>query len=179
MMLCFITGGHMNAEEYESPIYTQHVAEITRAFASQIQKELGLECEGNGGCMPYDVEEISIKFVAYQRATIEQARELEILLTEKFVQLINTHEKIKPFLRESPFPPMRARVGISFSKQNNKPYTDGSVAYVSQVNNRIYYHAEDPKNPYIFIDLKDEPYEEARKIVQKNALKKPPQKWAK
>ncbi len=109
-----IMGFALDAKEDESSIYTQYVAEITRAFSKQIKKEFGLECIGSGGEMPFDVEQISIKFAATQRATVEQARELEVKITERFVQIINAHEKIKPFLRETPFPSSRTSVGISF-----------------------------------------------------------------
>jgi hypothetical protein len=160
----------------ESPVYTRYVAEITRAFSKQIKKEFGLECIGNGGSMPYDVEEISIKFAAYQRATVEQARELEVKITERFVQMINAHEKIRPFLRETPFPSYRASVELSFYQRNNAPYMDGSVAFVFPAKGRIYYRAEDPGNPYIYKGLKDEPYEEALKIVQSDASKQDPQR---
>jgi hypothetical protein len=173
-ILMMVIGFTLDAKEDESddsPIYTQYVAEITRACSKQIKKEFGLECEGNGGCMPYDVEEISIGFAACQRATVEQARELEVKITERFVQMINAHEKIKPFLRETPFPSYRTRVGISFYQRNNTPYIDGSIAYVSQVNGRIYYRAENPDNPYVYKQIKNEPYEEALKIVQSNAAK--------
>ncbi len=172
VLLTFM-GSKVNAKEYESPAYTQYVAEITRSFSKQIEKEFGVECEGSGGEMPYDIEEISIKFAAYQRATVEQARELEVKITERFVQCINAHEKIRPFLREKPFPANRTSVAIAFYNRNNKRYTDGSVSYVSQINSRIYYRAEDPANPYVYKHIKDEPYEEARKIVEKNAAKNP------
>jgi len=175
-VIVILIGLESHAEEYKSPIYPQYVAEITRAFSKQMKKEFNLECEGNGGCMPYDVEEISIDFVSYQRATVEQARELEVLVTEKFVQMINAHEKIKPFLRESPFPASRTCVGISFCKKNNKPYIDGSVAHVTHINSRIYYCAEDPDNQYVYKDINNELYEDARKTVSKDILKSPQQK---
>ncbi len=75
-VLMMIISFTLDAKEDDSPVYTRYVAEITRAFSKQIKKEFGLECEGSGGCMPYDVEEISIEFAACQRATVEQAREL-------------------------------------------------------------------------------------------------------
>jgi hypothetical protein len=158
-----------NANEEDHPAYTKYVAEITNAFAKQIKTEYGLECESSGGSMPYDVEIISIKFAAYQRATISEARELEIQITEQFVKTINSHEKIRPFLREFPFPASRTRVGISFLKQNNTPYIDGSVSYVFHAKNIIFYNAENPQNPYIDDIIKKEPYEEALKIVQEKA----------
>ena len=137
-------------------------------------KDYGFECGASGGRMPYDVEEISVSLVAYQSATIEQARELEIKATERFAQIINAHEKIRPFLREYPFPSCRVDVSISFEppKKMFSPSPKSDVSYVLQARNRIYYQAENPNNPYVEIDIKDEPYEEALKIVQANATKK-------
>ena len=173
-ILILLIGFQLDAEEYKSPVYTQYVAEITRSFSEQMKKEFSIDCIGSGGSMPYDVEDISIKFVAYQRATIEEARALEVKVTERLVQMINAHEKIRPFLKENPFPYYRTKVGISFYKRNNSPYLDGSVAYVSQVNSKIYYRAENPDNPDIYNQIKDEPYEEALKIVQNNSEKNTP-----
>jgi len=85
--------------------------------------------------------------------------------------MVNAHEKIRPFLRETPFPSYRTSVGISFYQRNHTPYIDGSVAYVSQVNGKIYYRAKNPDNPYVYKQIKNEPYEEALKIVQSRAAK--------
>jgi hypothetical protein len=163
----------VDTEDKDHPPYIEHVVAIFRDAANQIEKELGLECIGSGGAMPRDVERIDLKFMIYQRATVEQARELEVKATEKLVKIINAHEKIRPFLREFPSPVSRTGVSISFYKKNNHPYMDGSVAYCSQIDGRIYYRAEDPNNPDIYKEIKDEPYEEALRIIQENATKNP------
>jgi hypothetical protein len=177
-ILMVFTSEKINAEEDESPIYTQYVAEVTSTFLKQVYKEFGIECGGSGGSMPYDVESIYVQLSAYRSATVEEARELEVILTEKFVQVINAHEKIRPFLREYPFPPSRADVSISFKKPRRKRSVspEDDVVRVFQARNKIFYRGMNPENPYVFKAIKDEPYEEARKIVQENALKKPPQK---
>jgi hypothetical protein len=180
LILVLFTGEKMNAEEDESPIYTQYVAEVTSTFLKQVYKEFGIECGASGGSMPYDVESIYVQLSAYRSATVEEARELEVILTEKFVQVINAHEKLRPFLREYPFPPGRARIALSFEKSKKKNhFTDDDITFVCHAKNRLYYLAKNPDNPYVRKDIKDEPYEEARKIVQENALKKPPQKSGK
>ena len=80
---------------------------MTSTFLKEMYKEYGLECGASGGRMPYDVEEISVSLVANHSATVEQARELEIKTTERFAQIINAHEKIRPFLRKCQhFPPV-------------------------------------------------------------------------
>lgn len=168
-LILTIIGVTMHAKEYESPLYTQYAVEIIQSFSKQVEKEFGFECIGSGGSMPHDVQEISAKFIVYQDATIPQARELEVKLTEKFVQIINAHEKIRPFLREYPFPSSRACVSISFekpSKTSPLSIKSQNVKYVFQARSRIFYQAENPLNQYVYKDIKDEPYEEALKIVQ-------------
>jgi hypothetical protein len=163
----------VTANQYKSPIYTQYVAEVTSTFLKEIYKEYGFRSGGSGGSMPYDVEEIEVSFDSNQSATVEQARELEIKLTERFVQIINGHEKIRPFLREYPFPSSRVRVDISFTiPSKTKLPIDNSVLLVFQAKNRIFYRAINPDNQYVLKPIMDEPYEEALKIVQNNALKK-------
>lgn len=161
----------MNAKEPEVD-YCDCVAEVTSIFLNQVYKEYGFECGASGGRMPYDVEEISVQLIANRSATIDEARELEIILTEKFAQIINDHKKIRPFLREHPFPCSRARVSIAFEKANRKNSSKNDVVLVLHAKNRIYYHAKNPENPYVLKDIKDEPYEEAREIVYKNVAKR-------
>jgi hypothetical protein len=168
-------GFRVDAKETDSPLYLQYVAEVTSSFLKEMYKEYGFECGASGGRMPYDVEEISVKLVAYRSVKIEQAREWEIKTTERFAQIINAHEKIRPFLRENPFPSSRARVSIRFitpKKQKKSPPSDDDVEFVFQARGRIFYQAENFDNPYLGKDIKDEPYEEALKIVQSNAAKK-------
>jgi hypothetical protein len=165
-----------DADDDDSPIYTRYVAEITSAFIKEMHKKYGLYCGASGGSMPYDVEEITVQLVAYRSATIEQARELEVKATERFVQIINAHEKIRPFLREYPFPASRARITLSFEKKGDLFFADSEVEFVCHANNKLHYLAYDPDHPYVGKLIKEEPYEEALKIVQSNAAKNDSQK---
>jgi hypothetical protein len=172
IVLTLFMGLKVNAkDDDESPMYTRYAAEVTSAFLKEMYKEYGFTCGASGGSMPYDVEEILVQLVANRSATIEQARELEVKATERFVQIINAHEKIRPFLREYPFPSARARVSISFrepKKKKKAPPTNNDVEFVCHAKNRLYYLGHNPDNPYVGKDIKDEPYEEALKIVQSN-----------
>jgi len=161
-------GCQVQEEGSKKESYLAYVNQIINSFANEVKKEYGLVCTGSGGQMPYDVEEISIKFSAYRRATIEEARELEVKVTEEFIEAINSNEKIRPFLREYPFRADRAEIAISFKQPNHCQYTDGSVAYVFQVKNRIYYEADSETSPSL-ISIMDEPYEEALKIVNESS----------
>ncbi|MFI5334751.1 MAG: hypothetical protein ACHQT8_06295, partial [Chlamydiales bacterium] len=163
LFLLFFLGG-LVAEE--SKPYLKYADQIIHQFEKECVKEFKVVRSGSGGRMSRDVEQISVDFMAYRIATIEEARRLEVTLTEKLLKKINENEKIRPYLREFPFPYSRARVSVSFHKRDNSPNTDGSVAHVFQARNKIVYSGADPKTEDLY-DLLEEPYEEALNLVNK------------
>jgi len=70
---------------------------------------------------------------------LEEARELEVAAIQKLLNHINSHQKIRPFLREYPFKNDRVEISISFTDENNQRYTDGRITRVSQVKNNLFY----------------------------------------
>jgi len=165
VFLFLFLGSKVNVQKNDSENYEIYANQLVTSFAREMKKEFGLICIGEGGCMPHDVQKMSVEFISYQRATIEQARELEVRVTERFIEAINAHEKIRPFLREYPVQPFRAKVAICFEKKNNHSYEDGSVAYVFQVRNTIVYNKREPR-PVGLVTLFEEPYDDALRIVQ-------------
>jgi len=151
------------------PLYEMYVNEIIRSFTDTMEREFNLKCIGDGGRMPNDVEEISVAFVYYKKATVDQARLLEVKAIETLLQIVNSHEKIRPYLREYPFKSNRVEISISFRKLDNSSYTDDSVARVTQIRNTIYYRGTDgsSKNYY---SLGEESFEKALKIAQNPLL---------
>ncbi len=154
------------------PIYEYYVNEITRAFVKEAKKEFGLLCYGSGGSMPHDVVEIELDFECYRHVTIDEARELEVKVTEMLRQRINEHEKIRPYLRDYPCKSRTAHVMISFRKARGGRQTEG-VALIFPARNKLFYNAVDPVTNKL-CDLFEEPYEEALKIVhsQKKLFRK-------
>ena len=153
------------AKVQESVDYEIYVNQIIKVFTKEMEEEHNLICIGSGGSMPYNVRDIKVVFASYQKPTIEKARKLEVKATERLLQMINSHEKIRPFLSSYPFKANQAKVSISFWKKDNTMYSDGSLMRVTQIKNIIYYQANNEKSP-IYTDLHEEPYEEALKIVK-------------
>ena len=132
--------------------YDDYVKEIKSAFIEQMEKDLNLQ-----GYSAYDekhemIEALGIEFRAHQRATIQEARALELLLIEQFVKAINSHEKIQPHLAERPFTHRRVSVAIYFESPDGGFYADGSVVHIfhgsdfssSENRNHLVYQAKDP-----------------------------------
>ena len=168
--LFLISGKAVDAKKNGSAVYVKYANEIICSFAKEMKAEFNLLCSGSGGKMPYDVEIIEVGFTAYRNATIEEARELEVKVTEKLREKINQHEKIRPFLREYPFPASRAKVKISFSKKDGSRPKEGFVALTFHAKDTIFYDTATNETEKL-VSLAEEPYEEALKIVQKKAVK--------
>ncbi|MCE5318686.1 MAG: hypothetical protein LLG04_15145, partial [Parachlamydia sp.] len=190
-ILLSITGSPLNANESESDAYLEYVRQITNSFIEEMEDECpDFHCIGSGGSMPYDVEEIEVCFVAHRRATVEEARRLEVYGVQKLLNKINAHEKIRPYLREYPFKSNRVGMSIAFYAKNDEYHHDGSVVYVSVIKSKVFYDraekrksmipgrldCRDPNNTIEtppreeiteeLISLFEEPYEDALRIVQ-------------
>lgn len=169
--------------------YEKYVNEIINSFATDMKKEYGLVCVGSGGRMPQRVEKVSVSFHAYRRATLEEARELVVKSTQKLVDRINANEKIRPYLMEYPLTWKEVDISIAFHQKGDPSsyYLDGSVAFVCRArDDKLSYCAAElqervrPDFVYPdgkvqfgkvveeekFVDLMDEPYEEAKAIVR-------------
>ncbi len=161
---------HVDAR-YKAPEYTRYVAEIRECFIKQMKEEFGLSCSGTSGRMRNDVEEMGFDFSISNRVTLEEARAYIVFVTEKLVNMINSHQKIRPFLREYPFSHNRARVNISFNNLLGDSQSDGSPSYVLS-GSSITYRARDAfKDRYV--ELYEEPYEEAARIVKSSYSRLP------
>ncbi len=144
-----------------------YVHEVTNTFLKIAKKEFGATCSGSGGGLPFDVEAITVYLHIKKKGTVEEGRDLFLKLTDRFVEVVNQHEKLRPYLREYPFTPFRANILLCFCDEKGLVHTDGSVAYVIiRKDKQICYKASKPdksfNDKYIFL----EPYEEALKIVR-------------
>ena len=185
-ILTFFMVNSMHAKE--RPVYVKYVHEIVNQYIKEMEREHGLHCIGSGGGMSKDVEEVGVMFTIQKKVTsLEEARELEVAAIQKLLDHINNHPKIRPFLREYPFKYDRVRISISFDDENNQRYTDGSIVYMYQARNKIFYkkakeyidkgyQITDPDTNEVYtvpdreatklIDYYDEPYEEAVKKIK-------------
>ena len=146
--------------------YETYANQVVKTFAQEMKNKYGLICIGDGGRMPHDIEKISVEFIAYKKGAIDEARKLEVAAIESLKNLINSDEKIRPFLREFPFTVPRIEVAISFRKRkDNDVYDDGSVARVTKIRNKLHYCANDSSKG-LYVPLFEESYPEALKKVQ-------------
>jgi hypothetical protein len=147
----------------ERQVINRSVSEVVNTLEKEMKERFGFRCTGEGGSMPYDIQKIGVRFLSHQQVTVEEARELEIRATERFVEIINAHEAIRPYLRDYPWDYRRAKVVIAFRDERGEDYPEGVRLILEGKGKLCYYGPE--RFPNDIEHLKDEPYEEAKKIV--------------
>jgi len=171
------TSHHTN----ESSPYIKYVHELKNAFKEEMRKKYGLICIGSGGGMPYDIVDIDFDFQSLEKPTsIEKARQLIVAAIERFQEMINSHEKIQPYLREVPFTIPRVYITLNFTQEKGKPLPTDKVVSVNPIEKDLVYFYEVERKSilmgkeHICYDDKEfyrESYKEAVTIARKGNSK--------
>ena len=171
LLMLFLASNLLSSSPDDNVPYIVYTKEIIGKFIGESEKTYNLDCVGTGGRFSHNVAVIDINFIAYRKGTIEEARILEVALTEALLKAVNENEKIRSFLNEYPFKAGDIHISLSFNKKDNSSYDDGSVAHTFTAKNNRFYCSRDPKTG-LLTDLLKEPYEEARKKVLPLYIKK-------
>lgn len=176
ILFAIFTNIEAHAKSTKKPPYEDYLIQITQTFTKRMKDELNLDYGGKGFDIYEKVEKFEMHFHAKRRATIEEARTLQLLVMNKLVQAINDHKGVQPYLSEIPFTVKGVKISINFSGPFGE-YYDGSVTYVSSAPNNINknyfsYYATDPITESSIL-LLQEPYDEAVKLAQALPIKNP------
>jgi hypothetical protein len=172
MIFFMVCGLHQKAESTPSTPavvdYEVYVDEVCNVLAKEMKDEYDLICIGTGGRMPHDVEEIGMLFDCHRSVAIDEARELELIIMRRMVELVNQHEKIRPFLREFPFPLSRADIQLSFPRMNDLGVSNIDCSFLARGNLMYYtYDFSEEKLQKVHV----EPLEDALKIFESSPRK--------
>ena len=158
--------------------YIGDVNDLRKRFADQMKDEFGLLWSGDRGRMHGTIEELGMFFQVERRATVEEARALHLLVMEKFIEAINACEKIRPFLKTSPFTYKNVGISIDFRGINGS-HSDGTIDGISNASdsanppnqNCIFYSTWDPfhfSSTSLFMESREEAIERNRTADIKN-----------
>ena len=154
----------------KSKNYAYQLRKINDKFIREVEKEYSLYCSGSGGSFAGSIKKISLTFYCFEEKTIEEARDLEVKCVERLNQLINSSDKIRPFLYEVPFPSQKVQIMISFCDKDFKSFSaDKSISLILNCKGNLYYtevYNDDRPNETVL----EEPYSEAYKIVTGHEL---------
>ena len=160
----------MTNHPYEKGADEKVLKQLIQLFINEMDLKYGLCCVGDGGRSREKIETISLTLSTNRRASLEEAREIQVNAVERFLEILNTSEKIKPYLLTHPFPRKDLCISIMFiSKISDSFFADGTVCSTLNARDKIFYHTRDVFDPR-FIDFFEEPYEEAVQTVQNHPI---------
>jgi hypothetical protein len=135
---------------------------VVRIFEKKMEGKFGLTCCMSGASMPEDIQSIDIGFESKKIATLEEARKVAVFFMEQFLSIINEDEKVRPYLREYPFPRKRVFMTFSFRQGDN---SEGRL-HLYLVKDQIAYRScKEPLEKGV--EILRESYEEALQQVRK------------
>lgn len=153
------------ASRKTTPDYITLLDNTTAKFNKELLQEHQLVCRGYGGRLMEDISEVTQHYILRKKCDVNTARRIAIPCIEKLVTMINADKKLHPFLHQYPFPANRINFTISFVDKDGNDYKDGSVAYITIFDGRIFYAKYNPESDALE-DIWKEGYADALRIVQ-------------
>ena len=96
----------------------------------------------------------------------DEARKLIVECTEEFLQIVNSNDEIRPYLRDYPFTENNLEFVIVFLSENGKTFISPYISSLSQFNGKISYTTKNSHNIYDHNPSEWESYEIASKHVE-------------
>jgi hypothetical protein len=113
-----------------------------------------------------NIKEVYLSFLAKNRYyTTEEARVLMVNCIEELLERINSNLEVRDYLDHYPFTEKGIDFSIEFLNEKGEDVSDGYIAYVSIINETLFYYIYRPETDMLEKIYK-EPYLEALQIVQ-------------
>jgi hypothetical protein len=161
----FLTSCETSVNEYEflKPNKNSLANQVMAETAYQLKKEKNLIPFGTGARMMNQIEMLSLTFVYYEDIEIEEARKLLMEAIEVMTNVINSNEKIRPYLDQYPFGPSNLKISIFLDKPNLE-HEFGKLSSCSMTEGKFEYKVRHSR--YDFTTVLSETYEEAEKKLK-------------
>ena len=134
--------------------------EVTNQAFIQLKMEKNLFPFGTGSGMMDEIWMLALAFQYFNLVEIDQARELLMSAGTVFINIINSKEQIRPFLKNYPFTPKNVEIQIFIKKPNGSRPDSGQLNVVTMKEGILRYKVRDPDNDLLKI-VYEETYEEA------------------
>ncbi len=133
----------------KKPVYVRNCYDSTKAFVTVATKDFGVVSLGQGGYFNQGkIDSFYADFMIAKEVSEEEAKELLLSVTEKFLHHINGDCKLKPYLNIYPITMEHLSVSIAFMDQKKSPVS--SLAQVHLYEGKVFYsHYNKDKKAYI------------------------------
>lgn len=149
-------------------------AEVINQFSTQVQETFAKRYNaevlaGDFGMLTW-VTKPTLEFEIVGPFTKKELRVILIESVELLLVLINSNEKLRPFLKKYPYSPNEITIGISIVDKNKKTIYYPDIFSASFDRDKLYFHTLDKKNEYEYKTTEIEEYQTALKIVRDNII---------
>ncbi|MCE5316246.1 MAG: hypothetical protein LLG04_02645 [Parachlamydia sp.] len=135
-----------NPHIHQTTVLEKATDEIFMKLGKELAEKNRFYVSSIGGKMTNGIEEIGAKFIYFDPTTMESARNYEVFLADRILTAINSDLRLRPYLKEYPFPPSRLKICLQFRTKKHRCYDDGSLAHVTLENNVLSYFRINPKD---------------------------------
>jgi hypothetical protein len=140
---------------------------VQRQAAYQLRREKELIPCGTGSQMMGSIEMLALSFQYFKALPIEEGRRLAIDAKNTFLNVINSDEKIRPYLARYPFNANNVDIRIFFYQEDFKDVPLGFLKSLSAIDDHISYSVAVSNGSSSSKNFK-ETYEEALKYLHQN-----------
>ena len=145
-------------------------AEVINQFSTQVQETFAKRYNaevlaGDFGMLTWATKP-TLEFEIVGPFTKKELRVILIESIEQLLVLINSNEKLRPFLKKHPYSPNEITIEISIVDKNKKTIYYPDIFSASFDRDKLYFHTLDKNNEYEYKTTEIEEYEKALKIVR-------------
>ena len=105
---------------------------------------------------------MSIIFHLYQEVNLEEARNLLLYSTDKYLSNINSNEEIRPYLNNYPFTEENTEITIFFYNPDRSNLPQENIYCASSEDGKVFFYS---RSLGLYRPLHEETYEEAKSLV--------------
>ena len=148
----------------ERPRHVEMAYKLRSEAAHNISRERNLELIGTGGGMIDTVNCLSLSFQLHHEVEQEEAREVVVYATEELLRVVNSDEKIRPYLCHYPFTASDVEIWLWIKRPDKSDVSEGEIRFILSSDNKVIYktknsHQESSQDHSAYIYR--EPYDEA------------------
>ena len=147
---------------------------ITSSFCKKMAKEKQLYLCGSGGAFRGAIHQVFLDFNSYKKVNLEEVRIMIVDITEELLKEINSNEFIREYLVQYPFKTENVETGIMFLDRSDNGWIKDMnfISNVTLYDSKLLFSICDHsiKNGNRLVEVKEEPYSEALRIVQEQRM---------
>lgn len=155
--------------QYVPADYVVQSNQITKEVSDRISKRYNMKVIGVTAGLMNCVNALGLDFHIQGPLSKEQLRIILVDSVEEFLTLLNEDERIRPFLKEYPFPADGIQIAIFVKDKERNSIYYPEITVASVYNGKLFYRSKEKDVISGYKLTEEESYETALKLVKGNS----------